>query len=121
MSNKTKMSHSRRSMTKHSFRSRFTDGEFPPIRSIPPTDNLLMEYLCQFRENNEISTEEYKEYVDDQLDRIRENNVTIHLYYSVFSKFSFILHFFLFLFIGNHDADEIGWKKLLQRICDGKN
>lgn len=71
MSHKTKMSHSRRSMTKNS--SRFTDGEFPPKRQI--TDNLLMEYLCQFRRKNEISTDEYKEYVEQQLDQIREINV----------------------------------------------
>lgn len=67
------MSHSRRSMTKHS--SRFTDGEFQLKRHT--TDNLLMEYLCQCRGKNTISTEEYKEYVDEQLDQIREINVNL--------------------------------------------
>lgn len=66
------MSHSQRSMTKHS--SRFTDGEFQPNRQ-KSTDTLLMEYLCVVRQQNKISTEEYKEYVDQQSEQIREINV----------------------------------------------
>lgn len=64
-----KMSHSPRSMTKHNF----TDGEFQPNRQ--KTDNLLTEYLCMIRNKDEISTDEYKEYVEQQLDQIREINV----------------------------------------------
>lgn len=54
-----------------------------------------MEYLCQFRQMNEISTEEYKEYVERQLDQIREINVSDNF---LFSKFRFF-HFRVFLFL----------------------
>lgn len=52
--------------------SRFTD-EFQTQR--PTTNNQLKKYLCHHRHQNEISEEEYKEYVEQQMDQIREINV----------------------------------------------
>lgn len=95
------MSYSQRSMTRHS--SRFTDGEFQPNRQQKSTDNLLMEYLCVVRQQNEISAEQYKEYVEQQLELIREINVnwnfprfreSHHIFISYQSNFHFLCVFF---------------------------
>lgn len=68
--NQMKMSHSQRTMTLQP--SRYID-EFQAKRQT--TGTLLMKYLCHFRQKEEISAEEYKLYVDEQVEQIRETNV----------------------------------------------
>lgn len=66
-----KMSDSEKSTTMQN--SRFSYNELRLQR--PSPDNSLVKYLNSFR-TNEISTDEYKEYVQQQSDQIREINVS---------------------------------------------
>lgn len=88
----SKMSYSEKSSTMQNFR--FTDSELQQER--PSTDNLLAKYLNTFR-TNEISTEEYKEYVQHQSDQIQEINVKFQMLGFFSSKFTICFLFLILL------------------------